>query len=145
MDWPTIESIPVLGAISLLKFGIWTISQKSIHWCQHFLFIWLLSPFGSSVVPLHQYFYAYSQVQSIYHDLSLPALLLLLYNFSASVWPTCCIFHLKIIWIDLESYSIAPRLPLNLYLYSADATHLGKKIRKIVQNIMSVWFDVVKY
>lgn len=49
-------------------------------------------------------------------------------------------------WIDLESSSVKPSLPLNLFLYSADRKSLRKNTdNPIVINMTDVWFDICKY
>lgn len=49
-------------------------------------------------------------------------------------------------WMELESCSVTPSLPLHLYLYSADRKNLRKNTdNPIVLNMINVWFDTCKY
>ena len=49
-------------------------------------------------------------------------------------------------WIDLESCSVKPSLPLHLYLYSAGRKYLKKNTdNPIILNMIDVWFDTCKY
>ena len=49
-------------------------------------------------------------------------------------------------WIDLESCSVRPSLPLKLFLYSVDRKSLRKNTNNpIVLNMIDIWFDTCKY
>lgn len=49
-------------------------------------------------------------------------------------------------WVDLESRSVSPSLPLHLFLYSADRKSLRKNTNNpIVLNMIDIWFDTSKY
>ncbi len=49
-------------------------------------------------------------------------------------------------WIDLESCSVRPSLPLNLFLHSADQKSLRKNTdNPIILNTIDIWFDTCKY
>ncbi len=53
-------------------------------------------------------------------------------------------------WSDIESFFIKSKLPLNLYLYSADIKSLRKdkvivSFNPILINTINVWCDVYKY
>lgn len=53
-------------------------------------------------------------------------------------------------WVDIESFFIKSKLPLNLYLYSADIKSLRKdkdvlSFNPILINTINVWCDVYKY
>lgn len=46
-------------------------------------------------------------------------------------------------WADIESFSVTPKLPLNLYIYSANIRNLRKQTRNpIVLNMINVWYKV---
>ena len=71
------------------------------------------------------------------YPLPLLCLLELLFYFSSEKVPA---------WIDLKSCSVRPRLPFNLFLYSADRKSLRKNtVNPIVLDMIDIWFDTCKY
>lgn len=47
-------------------------------------------------------------------------------------------------WVDIEQASV-PKLPLNLYLYSADLKTLKKTTNPFLKNSIDVWFRAHKH
>ena len=76
---------------------------------------------GGLAVPNIQWYYWAAQLRST------------MFYFASDLTPA---------WLDIEKCSVEPKLPLNLYLYSAEAKKLKKDTKNpFVLNTIKVWFE----
>lgn len=107
------------------KTKLWNLLPCSIHFLKYNISVGIVSKTSKHVSKRLTVYLPWSQLRSI------------MFYFSSESPPA---------WMDLESCSVTPSLPLHLYLYSADSKYLRKNTdNPFVLNMIKVGFDACKY
>lgn len=103
---------------SLLLFGIIDVPEYVCLCCTNRMT-------GGLHLPNTQWYYWTAQLRTA------------MYHFISEAFPS---------WMELEMFSVVPKLPLNFYIYSADVKKLKKQTNNpFVLNTIKVWYKVRKF